>query len=174
VSTEIPSYLIFSIVISGMTQAEIRSLEISPAYTNILFQYMVHCNICGQMAVTFVVKELPLLNKGRKNHRGSQFILLHSHMFQPIFRETLNPSVVAGHYNVWYISLFNIYTGSSLFTPGLRSWKSHANQTKFPSKTVYFLEFRGLTTPFYVVYDYITSGHADLQNIYVLYTQYIQ
>ena len=40
--------------------------------------------------------------------------------------------------------------------------KSQKLNTKFPFKTVYFLEGGGLTTSFYVVYDYTTHRHTDL------------
>jgi len=39
--------------------------------------------------------------------------------------------------------------------------------TKFQSKTLFFLEVRGLTTSSDIVYDYTTSGHKDLYSIYV-------
>jgi hypothetical protein len=32
---------------------------------------------------------------------------------------------------------------------------------------------RGLTTSSYIMYDYITSRHMDLQSTYVLYIQYM-
>jgi len=38
---------------------------------------------------------------------------------------------------------------------------------------VYFLGVRRLTTSSYIVYDYTTSGHADLSNISVLYIEHI-
>ena len=39
---------------------------------------------------------------------------------------------------------------------------NHKLNTKFLFKTVYFLEGWGLTTSFYILYDYTTHGHADL------------
>jgi len=47
----------------------------------------------------------------------------------------------------------------------------HKLNTKFPSKTVYFLGVRGLTS-FYAVYDYTTSGHMDLYSMYLLYIHF--
>jgi len=48
--------------------------------------------------------------------------------------------------------------------------KHFANQTKNSHlKTVYFLGVSGLTTLSHIVYDYTTSGHMDLQIVYVLY-----
>jgi hypothetical protein len=44
--------------------------------------------------------------------------------------------------------------------------KCRTNQTKFPFKTLYFLGVGG--NLMYIVYDYITSGHMDLQSIYVM------
>ena len=44
---------------------------------------------------------------------------------------------------------------------------------KFPFKAVYFLEGRGLTTSFCIVYDYATSGHMELWSVYVLFIQFI-
>jgi hypothetical protein len=62
--------------------------------------------------------------------------------------------------------------------PGLRSWKTSCKSksrkmgTKFPLKTVYFQGVSRLTTSFYTVYVYNTSGHMDLYSIFVLYIQY--
>jgi len=51
--------------------------------------------------------------------------------------------------------------------------KHSANQTKNSHlKTVYFLGVSGLTSSSNIVYDYTTSGHMDLQIVYVLYIQY--
>jgi len=49
--------------------------------------------------------------------------------------------------------------------------KSNKLNTKFPFKTDYILGIRGLTTSFYIVYDYTISGHTELLSIYVLYVQ---
>jgi len=43
----------------------------------------------------------------------------------------------------------------------------HKSNTKFQSKTPYFLGVRGLTNSSDIVYDYTTSGHEDLYSIYV-------
>ena len=63
-------------------------------------------------------------------------------------------------------------TGSSIFTPGLRSWKiPHISSRKFPFKMVHFLGVRGSTVSSYTVHDCTTGGHTDLYSIYVLYMQ---
>jgi len=49
--------------------------------------------------------------------------------------------------------------------------KSHKLNSKFPFKTVYILGIRGLTTSYYIVYEYTISGHMELLSIYVLYIQ---
>ena len=43
---------------------------------------------------------------------------------------------------------------------------------KIKFKTVHFLGDRKLTISCYIVYDYTTCGHTDLQSIYLLYIQY--
>jgi len=43
---------------------------------------------------------------------------------------------------------------------------------KLSFKTVYFLGVSGLTTSSHIVYDNTTSGHMDLQTVYLLYIMY--
>ena len=47
------------------------------------------------------------------------------------------------------------------------------SNTKFPFKAVYFLGISGLTTCSYILCNYTTSGHIDLQSICLLCIQYI-
>jgi len=44
---------------------------------------------------------------------------------------------------------------------------------KIPTYIKYFLGVRGLTTSFYTVYDYTTSGHTDLLSILQFYAVYM-
>jgi hypothetical protein len=73
-----------------------------------------------------------------------------------------------------FIKLIDVQkiTDLSRFTPQLRSSKTRKSKpckskTKFPFKTMYFLGFRGLTTLSYIMYDYNSGGHTDLQSMYL-------
>jgi len=44
---------------------------------------------------------------------------------------------------------------------------SRKSDTESPFTTVYCLGVKGLTASSYIMYDYTTSGHMDLSNIYI-------
>jgi len=61
------------------------------------------------------------------------------------------------------------YTGRSRFTPRLHSWRTRRKSNKkFPFKTAYFMRTGELTTSYYLVYDYTTTGYTDMYSMYLL------
>jgi len=90
------------------------------------------------------------------------------------WQRTLSLSIIKTSMLMLFIEIISIHcgiienncTGRSCCMWGICSRKLlHKLNTKFPFNTVYFLEVRGLTASFCIVYVYTTSGHMNLKSI---------
>src|SRR5215510_2469168 len=103
---------------------------------------------------------------------------------------TCSIKIMINMYNVTYITLYELFCCKLKYKKLMTEVYKNCSQVSFharimflknitqiehkiPFKTVHCLGVWGLTTLSYIVYDHTTSGHIDVQGIYLMRIKYI-